>query len=125
MPRTSNVGEARREQILNAALRVFAEKGFARASNRDVARETGITPGLIYYYFENKEALLRTILEERSPMQTIAQISPEMLKQPPEVLLPALITWLLSVVVGVPVVSDTVGESLNEHWQQLKQRTVR
>ncbi|MEO7018839.1 MAG: helix-turn-helix domain-containing protein, partial [Ktedonobacteraceae bacterium] len=59
MPRTPKVVEDRREQILDAAMRVFTQKGFSRATNRDVAREAGITTGLIYYYFDNKEALLR------------------------------------------------------------------
>lgn len=98
MPRTPNVGEDRREQIIDAAMRVFAQKGFARASNRDVAREAGITTGLIYYYFENKEDLLKAALEERSPVQIMTQISPEMLEQPPDVLLPLLIIRLLDLV---------------------------
>lgn len=98
MSRTPKVVEDRREQILDAAMRVFAEKGFSRATNRDVAREAGITTGLIYYYFDNKEALLQAILEERSPVQIMAQITPEMLEQPPDVFLPLLIQRVLSIV---------------------------
>jgi AcrR family transcriptional regulator len=98
MPRTPNAGEDRREQIIDAAMRVFAQKGFARASNRDVAREAGITTGLIYYYFESKEDLLKAALEERSPIQIMAKIPPEMLEQPPAVLLPLLLTRVLSLV---------------------------
>ena len=98
MPRTPNVGEDRREQILDAAMRVFAEKGYSRATNRDVAREAGITTGLIYYYFENKEALLQAVLEERSPAQVIAQIPTEMLELPPEIFLPIMIQRVLGIV---------------------------
>ncbi len=58
MARTPKVVEDRREQIIDAAMKVFSQKGFLRATNKDIAREAGITPGLIYYYFENKEALL-------------------------------------------------------------------
>ncbi len=65
MPPLSHTRKNRREQIQDAALRVFAQKGFANVSNRDIAQEAGITTGLIYYYFEKKEALLQTILEER------------------------------------------------------------
>ena len=100
MARTPATGEDRREQIIDAAMRVFAQKGFARASNRDVAREAGITTGLIYYYFASKEDLLRAALEERSPVQVMTQIAPEMLEQPPEVFLPLLILRVLSVVEG-------------------------
>src|SRR6516162_7839143 len=100
MPRTPKVVEDRREQIIDAAMRVFAQKGYARATNRDVAHEAGITTGLIYYYFKSKEDLLRAALEERSPLQIVAQVTPEMLEQPPEVLLPVLFQRLLSIVEG-------------------------
>ncbi len=53
---------ARRNQILNAATTIFAEKGFHRATIRDVAKEAGIADGTIYIYFENKTALLLGIL---------------------------------------------------------------
>jgi len=58
--------EERREQILDAALRVFSTKGFAGASIRDIAREVGITEGLIYHYFESKDQLLEACWKERS-----------------------------------------------------------
>lgn len=100
MPRTPDTGEDRREQIIDAAMRVFAQKGFTRATNRDVAREAGITAGLIYYYFENKEALFKTLLEERSPLQLTTQVTPQMLQQPPDVFLPLLIRRVLAIVEG-------------------------
>ncbi len=100
MPRTPKVVEDRREQILDAAMRVFAQKGFSRATNRDVAREAGITTGLIYYYFDNKEALLRAVLDAHSPVQIMAEITPEMLEQPPEVLMPLLIVRVLAIAEG-------------------------
>ena len=58
--------EERREQILDAALRVFAEKGFAGASIRDIAKEVGVTEGLLYHYFESKEQLLNACWRERT-----------------------------------------------------------
>lgn len=98
MARTPKGVEDRREQIIGAAMRVFAEKGFARATNRDIAQEAGITTGLIYYYFKSKEDLFKAALEEHSPVQVMSQITSEMLEQPPEVLLPLLITRVLAVV---------------------------
>lgn len=68
MPRRSNnalqeqLAEVRRNQILDAAITVFAEKGFARATIKDVAQTAGIADGTIYIYFENKTALLMGIL---------------------------------------------------------------
>jgi AcrR family transcriptional regulator len=54
---------ARRKQILEAATRVFAEKGFRRATTREVARTAGVSEGTIYNYFKNKDALLMAILD--------------------------------------------------------------
>lgn len=54
---------ARRNQILDAATTIFAEKGFHRATIRDVAKAAGIADGTIYIYFENKTALLMGILD--------------------------------------------------------------
>jgi TetR/AcrR family transcriptional regulator, fatty acid metabolism regulator protein len=57
------VVRARREQILGAATRVFAEKGFSRATTREVAWAAGVSEGTIYNYFEDKDALLLAILD--------------------------------------------------------------
>jgi len=54
---------ARRNQILDAATTIFAEKGFHRSTIRDVAKAAGIADGTIYIYFENKTALLLGILD--------------------------------------------------------------
>ena len=51
----------RRRQILQAAVKVFAEKGFHASRVGDVAEEAGIAYGLVYHYFESKEDLLETI----------------------------------------------------------------
>jgi AcrR family transcriptional regulator len=100
MARTPKIVEDRREQIIDAALLVFAEKGFARATNRDIAHEAGITTGLIYYYFKSKEDLLKAALEERSPVQVMMQVPPEMLEQPPDILLPLLLIRIFNLVEG-------------------------
>ncbi|MBZ0286874.1 MAG: TetR/AcrR family transcriptional regulator; helix-turn-helix transcriptional regulator [Anaerolineae bacterium] len=53
---------ARRQQILDAAVRVFAEKGFQRATTKDIAEAADIAEGTIYNYFESKDQLLSEIL---------------------------------------------------------------
>jgi len=98
MARTPKVVEDRKEQIIDAAMRVFAQKGFTRATNKDIAREAGITPGLIYYYFESKEAVLKAIIEQRSPLRLMGSLSAEMLAMPPEIFLRFLIRQLLGIV---------------------------
>jgi AcrR family transcriptional regulator len=57
--------EARREQILDAALEAFCAKGFAGASVRDIARACGVTEGLLYHYFPSKEQLHIAVWKER------------------------------------------------------------
>src|SRR6266487_6721487 len=53
---------ARRTQILDAAAAVFAEKGFHRATIKDIARVAGIADGTIYTYFPSKTDVLLGIL---------------------------------------------------------------
>lgn len=57
------VTAARRAQILDAATRVFVQKGLQRATIRDVAHEAGLSSGTIYNYFLNKEALILGVLD--------------------------------------------------------------
>ncbi|MBF6437539.1 TetR/AcrR family transcriptional regulator [Nocardia cyriacigeorgica] len=49
---------ARRQEILDAAAKVFARKGFAASRIDDVAAEAGIAKGTIYLYFDSRDALL-------------------------------------------------------------------
>ncbi|HYU76055.1 MAG TPA: helix-turn-helix domain-containing protein [Ktedonobacteraceae bacterium] len=53
---------ARRTQILNAATKVFAEKGFHRATIKDIARTAGVADGTVYNYFGSKADVLIGIL---------------------------------------------------------------
>lgn len=51
-----------RERLVQSALRVFAEKGYAGASLREIAEAAHTTKPMIYYYFKNKEGLYSTTL---------------------------------------------------------------
>lgn len=63
-PRRDPAGfEAKRREILAAATRVFAQKGFAGTRVGDIAKEAGIAYGLIYHYFDNKDAILHSLFE--------------------------------------------------------------
>ncbi len=53
-----------KQRILNAAVSLFAQKGFAAVGVREVAREAGVNIAMISYYFEGKVGILRAILEE-------------------------------------------------------------
>jgi AcrR family transcriptional regulator len=55
--------EIRRQQIVDTARRLYAEKGLEHTSVSDIAEEVGITRTLFYHYFSNKEEVTDTILE--------------------------------------------------------------
>jgi AcrR family transcriptional regulator len=56
--------DERPAEILEAALAVFAERGFAATRMDDIARRAGVTKGTIYLYFESKEAVFRSLVSE-------------------------------------------------------------
>ncbi len=61
--------DQRRREIAEAAARVFAERGFQGATNREIAAAAGISPGLIYWYFESKEDLFTAVFEQVAPFR--------------------------------------------------------
>ena len=50
--------------LMESALRVFTEKGFAGASTREIVEASGVTKPTLYYHFSSKDNLYRSILEE-------------------------------------------------------------
>lgn len=67
MPRSEKdnqeIRDARREELLDAAVAVFARKGFARSKIADIAAASGLSHGLVYHYFASKDAILAAIVE--------------------------------------------------------------
>jgi TetR/AcrR family transcriptional regulator, repressor for uid operon len=61
-PQTDSSSD-RRAQILDAALVCFAKRGFHQASMHDISAEAGISVGLIYRYFENKDAVISAMAD--------------------------------------------------------------
>jgi AcrR family transcriptional regulator len=58
------IRDERREQILQAALTVFAKKGWASAKIGDVAREAGLSHGLVYHYFRSKDEIFTELVRQ-------------------------------------------------------------
>ena len=52
-----------RERILEAALKTFRERGFERATMREIAIEAGVASGAAYYYFDSKDAIVMAFYE--------------------------------------------------------------
>ena len=63
-PRWKRRKTARPQEILDSALACFAERGFAATRMDDIAARAGVTKGTIYLYFENKEAVFKTLARE-------------------------------------------------------------
>lgn len=61
---TSEHPPSLRLKILEAAITLFAEKGYGNTSVREIVNEVGATKPALYYYFENKEGLFRAIVEQ-------------------------------------------------------------
>ncbi|MGZ3639196.1 MAG: TetR/AcrR family transcriptional regulator, partial [Ktedonobacterales bacterium] len=59
-------GVDRREQILEAALDVFAEEGLNGATTKEIAARAGVTHGLIYFYFPSKDDLFNAAFEHQA-----------------------------------------------------------
>ena len=59
----------KRTRIIDAAVAVFADKGFHAARVSDVAKRAGVADGTIYLYFKNKEDLLLSLFEEKMGRQ--------------------------------------------------------
>ena len=57
------VAEARRNQILAGAAQVFVQKGFHKATTKEIAQAAGVSEGTIYNYFHNKRDLLLAMVE--------------------------------------------------------------
>ena len=64
MAEGSKIQAERRRQILQAAVRTFADKGYHATRVSDIAKEAGVAYGLVYHYYESKETLLEAIFRE-------------------------------------------------------------
>ena len=76
MPERRNGQEGKRRLLLDAAVRVFARKGYHAARIGDIAEEAGVAYGLLYHYFSSKEEVLRSVFREtwRALIQTIRSV---------------------------------------------------
>ena len=76
MPDRSNAQEEKRRLLLNAAVKVFARKGYHASRVGDIAEEAGVAYGLLYHYFASKEEVLRSVFRDtwRALIDTIKSV---------------------------------------------------
>src|SRR5262245_33416574 len=64
VPQRRRLKEARPQQLLDAALMLFVEKGFAATRAEEVAQRAGVSKGTLYLYYPSKEELLKAVIRE-------------------------------------------------------------
>ncbi len=123
----------RRGQILEAALRVFAERGFHKATIKEIAREAGIkSSALIYWYFEDKDDLFQAVMAEFSPLVQQVADPAALMDCPPEEVLPLIAKAHLDSFddpAAVQLLRVTLSESAlnpetSNHFMRSAQKTV-
>lgn len=87
--------EARPEEILEAALELFAEKGYASTRMDDVAKKAGISKGTLYLYFNNKEDIFHSVIQEMitPKLQQVEAIAKEHKGSSAELLQQLIMHW--------------------------------
>jgi AcrR family transcriptional regulator len=72
--------DQRRSELIEAALRLFAERGFRATTIADIATATGTAHGLVYHYFGSKDELLEAVLDRYTflpQLQDVLAVSPD------------------------------------------------
>lgn len=88
MARPATNHEAKKAEILAAAIKSFAAYGYESTSNKTIAKEGGFSAGLIYHYFPGgKNELFAACLEQFQPLKTFSQTIHDDTDAPPEVYL--------------------------------------
>ncbi|MEZ5922028.1 MAG: TetR/AcrR family transcriptional regulator [Parvularculaceae bacterium] len=99
-PKFRRRAEARPDEILDAALSVFSDKGFEAARVDDIALRAGVSKGAVYLYFNSKEALLEGLVErEVAPIAAMLSALAETGRSDPEATL-RLIVATASRIIG-------------------------
>ena len=63
MSSKTDLKQERRKQILDAAEKVFTKRGLSKARVDDIAHESGLSKGALYWYFKSKDAIIRALLD--------------------------------------------------------------
>jgi AcrR family transcriptional regulator len=89
--RREEYAEARREQILEAALKVFSNGGFAETTMDAVAEVVGVSKASVYNYFPTKDALLQALVQRSSLLPELPELVEGIRDLPPERAIPTLV----------------------------------
>jgi TetR/AcrR family transcriptional regulator, fatty acid metabolism regulator protein len=102
------------QQIIDAAVRVFARNGFYNSRVSDIAREAGIASGTIYLYFKTKDEILVTLFRERMAA-FVASLRTEIAReQGPEAKIRRLVCLHFEVLEANPDMAEVVQVELRQ-----------
>jgi AcrR family transcriptional regulator len=88
------LGETRRDQILEAAIRLWLRGGFDATSVEAIAREAGLGKGTVYLYFPTKDAILDEAVRRYSLLSTLGELTHLLEAAPPEKAIPGIVSGL-------------------------------
>ncbi len=82
--KVNKMAEETKERILEAALKLFSEKGYLGATTKEIARVSGISEVTLFRYFQSKEKLFISVLEHYSFLPKIRELTRDFLEWPIE-----------------------------------------
>src|SRR5262245_34960747 len=104
-----------REQLLSAAVELFAQQGVAATTFAMIADRAALTPAMLHYYFEDREHLLDAVVHERMAPVIRHVWDPVTADAPPAVLIRGIVERLLDGIEQMPWIPSTwIREVLNE-----------
>jgi len=117
-----DIKEARKDNVIDAALQVFAEKGYADATMTDIAKKAGVSTPVLYEYFKTKEDLLFTIPEKftEEPARMLDYVLPYL--RGPEAKIRGIVQGYLTLYESNPLYTSLVMLELKTDRNFLKTR---
>jgi AcrR family transcriptional regulator len=94
-PRVRMTGQQRREQLLDVARSLFAERGFEVTSIEEIAHRAGVSKPIVYEHFGSKEGIYE-VVKDREVQRLIAQVTDSLVGDHPRVLLEQAASALLT-----------------------------
>lgn len=139
MPKVSDEHrEARRDQILEAALSCFSHKGYHDTSMQDIAKEAGLSTGAAYIHFKGKEEILEACFKKNQEIRDIRYENAMSENRGPDALRSLEAYFLNKISQPVPdrqwqlwaqVISEAprnprIGDAMREGWKQFDEHIV-
>jgi AcrR family transcriptional regulator len=118
-------GATAREQLLSAAIELFAQRGVAGTTFSMIASRTGLTPAMLHYYFKDREQLLDAVVHERMAPIIARVWNPIVASDTPTELVRGLVGRLLDGITRLPSIPSLWIRDVLHEGGLLRTRVVR